>query len=105
MTDETAAEPVLFRMAKDEHGEYLTAVFPRQLGTDDPWSMGCYAHVGQHGSCSTDWYRTTWPAKPEQYTDLAAELQSKPYEYVLQIRSRITQADYEFRREALKAYR
>jgi len=35
----------------------------------------CYAHVGQHGECSRDWYRaSTRPAKPAEFHPLLAEL-------------------------------
>lgn len=34
----------------------------------------CYAHLGQHGSCSDDWWREQTEAIPEQYAELKAEL-------------------------------
>jgi len=40
-----------------------------------PCCMTCYAHIGQHASCSYEWYWTTRPAKPDEYADLLAELQ------------------------------
>lgn len=69
--------PVIFRKkrGKQYEGE-ITAVFPTVPGTNDLWTMTCYAHIGQHGSCSWGWYRSTIPAKPEDYKDLLAELRS-----------------------------
>lgn len=64
--------PVIFRA--DSYG--VTAVFPTLPGTYDPWTATCYAHVGQHGSCSRDWYWTTRAATPAEYADLLAELRS-----------------------------
>ena len=65
-----------------------------------------YAHVGQHSPCSWKWYRSTPPAKPEEYADLLAELR-RIYErgddaVTLQVRQRITSA---MRRALLQASR
>lgn len=79
MDQDTEPTPVLFRVARDGAGDYLTAVFPTEPGTLDYWTMGAYAHVGQHCSCSLDWYRTTRPATPTEYADLLAELESIGY--------------------------
>jgi hypothetical protein len=96
--------PVLFRLSAGEkwskrHGRampcwrsaYLTAVFPTIPGSvSDPYSMSCYARVGQHSSCSWEWYRETRPAKPEDYASLKRELESAPYGYRLKVCHRIT---------------
>jgi hypothetical protein len=74
-TEETR---VLFRVSDGE----VVAVFP------DIWSgvlVACYAHVGQHGACSREWYYSTRPAKPEEYADLMAELEGAPYGYRLKV--------------------
>jgi hypothetical protein len=60
---------VVFRL--DATGE-VTAVFPDILHS--PGHVTCYAHIGQHGGCSWDWYRRTWPAAPHEYASLLAEL-------------------------------
>jgi hypothetical protein len=60
--------PVLFRMGEGE----CVAVFPTL--EDRPGIVTCYAHIGQHGSCSRDWYFGTKKATPEQYAPLLAEL-------------------------------
>lgn len=65
---------VIFRAERsgDFKGE-VTAVFPDR----HEWpGMVCYAHIGQHGRCDSLWYRTTRPAKPEEYADLLAELRA-----------------------------
>lgn len=79
---------VLFRVSRGE----VTAVFPSECGTDQ-YDMTCYAHVGQHGSCSRAWYNTTRKAKPEQYASLLAELRGiYAPEYELVVKSRMTRA-------------
>jgi hypothetical protein len=63
--------PVIFR--KDKGGE-IVAVFPTERGTTDPDTMTCYAHVGQHSSCTVGWYYTTKPAQLPEYQRLLNEL-------------------------------
>lgn len=74
--------PVMFRV---DGGGVVTAVF-----IDLPWNhrgdISCYAHVGQHSSCTWDWVaRHTSPATPEQYASLKRELEAAPYGYQLEI--------------------
>lgn len=81
---------VLFRAEK--HGSFrgdVTAVFPCVPGSGE-YDFSCFAHVGQHGSCGWEWYHGTRPAKSEEYADLKRELESKPYNYVLDVRQRIS---------------
>lgn len=67
--------PVVFRIDRAKTDRQITAVFPTTPGTGDPTTMQCYAHLGQHGACSLDWYYSrTRPATPEQYAPLLAEL-------------------------------
>lgn len=87
---EVAASPVqepetrvIFR--KDSHE--VTAVFPDET---DRGLFGCYAHIGQHGSCSYEWYRTTKPATESEYAALKRELESAPYNYRLRVVRRMT---------------
>lgn len=82
--------PVLFRMARENGEDYLTAVFPCEPAEYAGYKMSCYAHVGQHGSCSHDWYQTTRAAKPEEYADLKRELEAAPYRYRLKVYKRLT---------------
>ena len=73
---------VLFRV--DRCGEFkgsVTAVFPEMEGS--PGLMTCYAHVGQHSSCSLGWMRDK--TRPE-YKDLASELRRIGYDLVIKQR-------------------
>jgi len=86
MTKRDEAIPVLFRADRTRRrgaGDRveITAVFPTLPGTvGDRDSMTCYAHIGQHSACSSGWIREkTWPAKPDEYRDLLAELESIGY--------------------------
>lgn len=75
--DARPALPVIFRA--DRSGDFkgaVTAVFPTLPGTSDPWTATCYAHVGQHGTCSRGWYSTTRAATEDESADLLAELRS-----------------------------
>jgi hypothetical protein len=97
---------VLFRVKRGkQYAGEVTAVFPCE-----PWSsahdMACCAHVGQHGSCDTGWYRTTRPAKPEEYADLKRELESYGSDpddhYDLDVRQRMPAYAIERRRAAMR---
>lgn len=68
----------------------VTAVFPEIPADQHGYQMSCYAHVGQHGACSRQWYWSTRLAKPEEYASLQRELESVPYGYRLKVRRRIT---------------
>ncbi len=77
----------------------VTAVFPTEPGTD-AYNMSCYAHIGQHSTCSPGWYNTTRAAKPAEYADLLAELHSiYAPEYELVVKRRITPQHRAKRRE------
>lgn len=94
--------PVIFRRDGDE----ITAVFPTVPGTNDPSTMTCYAHIGQHGSCHADWVRSTSPSLPGDYAPLLAELRSI-YEtdedgIKLQVRHRISPAMNQTRFDGLR---
>lgn len=81
--------PVLFRVNK--RGQFkgtVTAVFPTLPGS--PGYLMCYAHIGQHASCSKHWIADTRPAKPEEYAALKRELESEPFRYVLRVVQRIS---------------
>jgi hypothetical protein len=67
---------VIFR--KESGGDIL-AVFP-YLMADRDGNPSCYAHVGQHGGCRWEYVtQRTKPAKPSEYADLKAELESIGY--------------------------
>ena len=96
---------VLFRVkrGKQYEGE-TTAVFPYEPWSD-AYSMTCYAHVGQHGSCDMGWYHSTRPAKPSEYEALKHESESygsTPEDhYVLEIRQRLPADAMKRRRAAM----
>lgn len=72
---------VCFRTAEDGT---VTAVFPFER---DRQYYGCYAHVGQHGSCSREWaLGDNRPATRDEYADLKRELEAAPFEYQLDVR-------------------
>lgn len=68
--------PVIFRIKRGKQYEIdgVTAVFPTEPHDRQGCYMTCYAHVGQHGSCTLDWYRTTRPATEAEYSSLLREL-------------------------------
>lgn len=70
---DTMTMPVVFRADRTKE-LHVTAVFPTEPHDVRGLTMTCYAHVGQHGACSMDWYRRTRAAKPEEYADLLREL-------------------------------
>lgn len=108
--------PVIFRIEpgvkasvrKGEGYHYVTAVFPTLPGTNDPHTFTVYAHLGQHGSGASRWYRETKAAKPAEFADLLAELR-RIYETPpagetpvrLEVRQRFTQAHDRARRAEL----
>lgn len=79
--------PVIFRVDKD--GE-VTAVFPCAPFDSAGHFMTCYAHVGQHGSCSFEWYYSTRPAVWTEYANLKRELETAPFGYRLKVYQRMT---------------
>lgn len=63
------------------HTGDITAVFIDEQGTQDVASRACYAHVGQHSTCSLEWVREkTRPASLKQYSSLLRELESIGYD-------------------------
>lgn len=72
--------PVLFRADRRVNFE-VTAVFPTLEYPMHPRGIGytCYTHVGQHSACCRDWYHTTRPATPAEYTPLLKELEAMGY--------------------------
>jgi hypothetical protein len=84
-TDNTETVIVLFRIDRSGTDRQITAVFP-ELETCSGF-MTCYAHVGQHGSCSLGWmHGSTRPATPAEYKALAAELRSIGYNLIIRKR-------------------
>lgn len=107
--------PVIFRVESDATAAtrrgpgrgYVTAVFPTEPGTPDPWSFTVYAHVGQHSTASKAWYYATKAARPDEFADLLAELR-RIYEHgddpvTLVVTHRFTNHHDKARRAALDA--
>ena len=67
---------VLFVKSEGE----IVAIMPYELGTNNPLTMLCYQHLGQHGSCHASWVQTQKKAQPEEYGQLLSELESLGYE-------------------------
>ncbi len=80
--------PILFRSECDGS---IIAVFPTIPGRD-AYTMTCYAHIGQHSSCSMGWYYSTRPAHRNKYADLLGELTQIYNEYELVVVKRISSA-------------
>lgn len=104
MSDELT--PVLFRVSRASRrdGSEVTAVFPTEPATNCGIDMLCYAHIGQHGSCSPSWFYTTRPATEAEYADIKRELESAPYNYRLKIYQRITRDLTRRRHAALRSH-
>src|SRR5665213_3412472 len=71
--------PVIFRKEPATHDVdgfedpvQVIAVFPTEVESNG--NMTCYARIGQHGSCSVEWYNTTKAATPKEYASLLKEL-------------------------------
>lgn len=80
MEQDKEITPVVFRVERS--GQFkgsVTAVFPILPADRFGMKMTCYAHVGQHHTCSLAWYYTTRLAKTEEYVDLMRELESIGY--------------------------
>lgn len=95
---------VIFRMDTVRIGDAsppeVVAVFP-ELPANPAGDMVCYAHVGQHSSCTKGWYRTTRPAHVWEYVALERELYQQGYRR-LDIRKKITRAMDEAREAAAR---
>lgn len=91
---DTEETKVLFRT--DRKDKEVIAIFPADVGTNDPSTCSCYVHNGQHGSASVDYVRTcTRPATRKEAAPLARELRRIGYR--LRFGKRMTQANYRAR--------
>ena len=66
---------VVFR--KEKNGDIL-AVFDEIF--DINYNLASYAHIGQHGGCSLEYYRSTKPATAGEYAELLNELKYIGYD-------------------------
>ena len=94
--------PVMFRMGKRRGESEVTAVFPTLPGDTRGLMMVCYAHVGQHSACSTEWLATTRQATVAEYADLKRELESAPYHYHFKVYARMQRAFDDARRASVR---
>lgn len=81
---DTEKTKVIFRKFKGE----IIAFFPEIEVNPDNFghNMMSYAHVGQHSEASLYFYYDCTPAKPHEYADLKAELESIGYNLDVRIR-------------------
>lgn len=84
----TTSAPSTLVIFKKSQGEVL-AIFPELPGTNDPYTMTCYAHAGQHSSCDTVFVSNAKPAKPEEYEPLLRELKAIGYENIRIVRKQL----------------
>lgn len=93
--------PVIFR--KESDGT-IVAIFPTICEGYAGWHMLCYAHIGQHGTASLDYYqRDTKPALPDEYAPLLSELTAIYHDCQLVPHKRMTAKHREqFRLEAAR---
>lgn len=57
-SNDREALPIMF--VQSDSGEFagdVTAIFPTLQGTN-AHDVSCYAHIGQHGTASLEWYKT-----------------------------------------------
>lgn len=88
---------VIFR--KYRNGDII-AIFPEIPGNNNVYTCSSYEHVGQHGACSPFLVVIdTKEAKPSEYKELKKELECRGYN--LKIGKRLTQKDFEKRKEEL----
>lgn len=110
--------PVIFRMPLKErvrdtvtgkmywHQDGVIALFPAELGTDDPYTCSSYVHVGQHGSADPHYViNKTRAATPVEYADLKRELESEPYGYRLKVYQKLQRTFLKARQDQARAMR
>ena len=96
--------PVIFRKWPKSEGGDIIAIFPTETGTLDPYTSSSYEHVGQHGSADpVGLIQRTTPAKPSEYADLLAELESVGYDD-LKVVQRLRPEYLAMRRATLAGY-
>lgn len=94
------AEKVLFLVHRTDDSPVF-AVFPHIVGTNDPATMTCYEHVGQHGTCHMDYVKECRLAGEDEYLELKAELER--IGYVLDVQTASAGEDFHVRVRELEA--
>ncbi len=96
--------PVIFRKWPESEGGDVIAIFPTELGTNDPYTSSSYEHVGQHGSADpVGLIQRTKPAKSSEYTDLLSELEGIGYDD-LKVVQKLSPDYLRIRRKKLAGY-
>jgi hypothetical protein len=86
---------VVFKKFQDE----ITALFPLEPGTNNPYDMTCYCRIGQHSAADMLFARGGKLVSPAEYRGLARELRQIGYK--LKIGKRIPRNALEVRRKKL----
>ena len=70
-----SAEPVIFK--KDKRNNEVIAFFPETMfdGSVNRGNIMSYAHNGQHGEASIEYFQSCKPCPEEEYADLLTELE------------------------------
>lgn len=76
---------VLFR--KDRKDGTITAFIPSMSVFRG--EIGCYQHIGQHGTASINYYNDTLKASEKEYRDLLSELKLIYDDYEIVVRHRL----------------
>ena len=79
---------VIYR--KDEDGNILA--FLPEISAN-VGNIMCYAHTGQHGEATLEYYQSTKEATPNEYKELHKELQGIYNDVELDIKRRLYYAD------------
>lgn len=90
--------PVIFRVFRGE----VLALFPTLPGTNDPSTMTCYSHIGQHSSASMFITSEGRLATPEEYAPLLKEL-TNVVGYNLTIVKRATRKHFDLRLQEIQS--
>ena len=80
----------------------IVAVMPYELGTMNPATMTCYAHIGQHSACSDKWVTKQVPATAEEYKSLLDELNFLSLYNVEVVNSFDRVGSYNFRKDEIE---
>ncbi len=96
--------PVIFRKWSESEGGGIIALFPTDLGTNDPYTSSSYARVGQHGSANpVGVIEITTAATPSEYAALLEELKNLGYDD-LKVYQRLQSSFLEERRRKLAEF-
>lgn len=71
--------PVMFRkhFDRDSRTWEITAFFVTIPADPQNYTMTCFAHVGEHGGASIDYFSRGKSCRPEEYAELLAEVKQR----------------------------